>query len=173
MNKWLTRFRIRSGFGHSAWTALIAVAAALATLDIASAQEPPPLPENCASCRSCEECVRSSWGALFCDFGGGCCRHRGGICNPSQAMNVAAHDRRFIPAEGDREGVLVVRLEGAVFGTWACEDGVLREAYRELGDGTLHSLSEPELEEFRRRYPLDRYTNLLSDRLIAAAAEAG
>ena len=173
MNKWLSRFRIPSGFGHFAWTALIAVAAALATFDAASAQEPPPLPANCASCRSCDECVRSPWGALFCDFGGGCCRHRGGICNPSQAMNVDSHDRRFIPAGDEGEGVLVVRLEGTVFGTWACEDGVLREAYRESDDGTLRRLSDAELEEYRHRYPLDRYTDLLSDRLIAAATEAG
>ena len=172
MNKWLTRFPIHSGFGHFAWTALIAVAASVATFDIASAQEPPPLPGNCASCRSCDDCVRSPWGALYCDFGGGCCRHRGGICNPSQSMNVPTHDRRFIPADDDGEGVHVVRLEGAVFGTWACEDGELREAYRELDDGTLHGLSEPELGEYRRRYPLDKYTDLLSDRLIAAS-EAG
>ena len=67
--------------------------------------------------------------------------------------------------------MLVVRLDGTVFGTWACEDGVLREACRESEDGILRRLGEPELEEYRR-HPLDRYTALLGDRLIAAA-EAG
>lgn len=173
MNKWLTQFRIPSGLGHLTRIALIAVAASLATTEVASAQEPPPLPGDCASCRTCDNCVRSPWGAKFCDFGGGCCRHRGGICNPEESMNVAASDRRFIPAKGDPDGVLVVRLEGAVFGTWACEDGVLREAYREMDDGTFHSLSGPELEAYRLLYPLGRYIDLLSDRLLQAAQETG
>jgi len=164
------------------WVAVIAVAASFAVFDGASAQVDKAFggasvqtdaAGGCALCVSCDDCENADWGALFCDFGGSdpddpegnCCRHRGGICNPALSMNVDDADRRFVTAEDDREGVLVVRLDGTAFGTWACEDGVLREAYREMDNGTFHRLEGPELGVYRLRYPLDRYIGLLNDRL--------
>ena len=185
------------------WVAVISVAASIAAFDGVSAQVDTAFggvsaqvgtafggagvqtdaAGGCALCVSCDDCENADWGALFCDFGGSdpndpegsCCRHRGGICNPTLSMNIDDDNRRFVLAGGDGEGVLVARLDGAVFGTWACEDGVLREAYRELDDGTFDRLDGPELRAYRLRYPLDRYIGLLNDRLheAAMAVEAG
>ena len=160
--------------------AFIAVAMSLGAVGVASAQdEPPELPENCASCESCTDCDRSPWGALFCDFGGtdpkdpdkGCCRLRGGICNPAFALNLDAGDMQMVPTVGDGEGLVVVRLAGNVFGTWGCDDGELEVAYRVTDDGAFHSLPDEELKAYRLEYSLTQYVSILNDRLREAGQE--
>ena len=164
------------------WIALIAVVASLATTGIASAQDgKPKLPEKCATCSDCANCDRAVWGTTDCDYEGedpedpdnGCCRLFGNACNPTFALSLEADDMEFVATEDGSEGVAVARLKGDVFGTWACEDGDLKVAYRARADGTFHSLSGDEFEAYRREYSLSQYVALLSDRLREAAQEAG
>jgi len=159
----------KAGLAHWArptWLAFIVVVAPIVPFNGAIAQSPPVA--RCAACSSCDLCVRSPSGATSCNFLNGCCAHSATSCNPALAMNVDMDDRRFVNVDGDKNGVLVVRLEGSVFGTWSCVDGILREAYRETG-GMFRSLDGRELEAFRSKYPLDQYISLLSDRLHARA----
>ena len=132
--------------------ALFAVSLALGALpQDAAGQRRPPDPEECSRCTKCKKCVGSKWGGNYCTMKGGCCKEKGGNCNPTMAMDTEPGDRMLIRDE------LTVRLAGNLFGTWNCEDDRLRVAYAVGGDGEATPVSESVLADLRGRYTLALY----------------
>lgn len=117
----------------------------------------------CSRCTTCTTCGAASHGGNSCDFKGppACpCRELGGNCNPSLSLNVLPEDRRIVEtAEGEMQ---LVRLDDSVFGTWACETGQLRLAYRESGDVRLIPLDNAELARYRDEVSPGEYVRVLS-----------
>ncbi len=120
----------------------------------------------CAQCTDCETCRRSDWGASRCNFKGTkdgkpCCRLVGDICNP--AMFLAEEDIGFVPRRGG--AVAAARLEADVFGSWGCDNGALRAAYRRTAGGAWNEVTGAELAALREKYTLTRYIEMAKQRV--------
>lgn len=111
--------------------------------------------EECARCKKCGDCDGSDWGGQYCTFKGGCCREKGGNCSPALVLNTVPDDQLLIDIDG--EDVLTVRLADNLFGTWACEDGVLSVAYTVDEEGTPQPVSDEELAKLKERFTFKEY----------------
>ena len=109
----------------------------------------------CARCDRCNDCDKSKWGGMHCTFVSGCCNEGGGNCNPAKAVDTAPGDQFVVDIDGQE--VLTVRLAGNIFGTWACEDGLLSVAYATDGEGNAKPVSETEMARLRGRFTFEEY----------------
>ena len=118
--------------------------------------------EGCARCKKCKDCDLNKWGGTYCTFVSGCCEEGGGNCNPAEAVDTTPGDQLVVDIDGQE--VLTVRLAGNIFGTWACEDGLLSVAYVTDGEGDAKPVSETEMARLRERFSFEEYVLNYRDR---------